>query len=66
MRLGCWAVVEFCRQSIQEVTSRTLARQTDKNGEQRGREGPKLWEWEECRSRGESEKPRQNWRIRQT
>ena len=52
--------------SIQEVASRTLARPPDKNREQRGQGGPKKQEWEGCRSRGESAKPRQNWRTRQT
>ena len=36
--------------SIQEVTSRTLARHTDKNGEQRGHGRPKTRNREGCRS----------------
>lgn len=51
--------------SIQEVASRTLARQPDKNEKQRGRKGQKAPEWEMQRSRGKSAKSRQNWRIRQ-
>lgn len=48
------------------LTSRTLARHTDKNGEQRGRKGPKTRKCEGCRSRGNSAKARQGWRYGQT
>ena len=46
---------------LQEVASRALARLPDRNGEQRGREGPEIRGWEECRSRGKSAKPGQDW-----
>ena len=49
-----------------EVASRTLARPPDKNREQRGQGGPKARKCGGCRSRGKSEKPRQNWRCVQT
>jgi len=54
---------------LQEVASRALARLPDKNGEQRGREGPETRGWDEWRSRGKSAKHRQDWhcgRIRKS